>query len=214
MLEGNLEALKVLKSRVEPAVRKRLLARGASKDEADEVLSAVWASSIVGRDAGAGSLFAAYKGLSSPTTWLATVALNRWLDRKRREAVHDRWVREEQRTRGSSPSDNQPAPDLTLLRLLKDSLDRAFGQCDGESLVLLRLVHAHGLSQRALASTWGLPEYALSRRLTRTMKQISKATMDHIRQTDPWLDLRWEDFLELCQQLSDDANANSTGLHV
>jgi RNA polymerase sigma factor (sigma-70 family) len=214
VFEGRLDALDSLKRRVESTIYNRLLARGATDYEADEVLSAVWASAIPGMRDGRQSLFAAYKGQSSPTTWLYAVTLNRWLDRKRKDLIHARWASAEQYEKKNSPGDDNPVSDDTLLTLLRDSLKTAFRQCDAESLVLLRLVHVHGLSQRALASTWNLPEYSLSRRLTKTMKQIRETTLGHISKTDSWLDLKWEDFLQLCQQFSDDMDANSPSANV
>ena len=214
VIEGQVEALASFRSRVEPSLRKRLLARGASEDEADDILCAVWSRCVPGLGGGGESLLAAYDGRSSPTTWLATVAVNRWLDRKRKETVHARWVKKEQDLGNTLPAHGETAPDGPLLALLKDALERAFQQCDAEALVLLRLVHVHGLSQRDLAAVWGCREYTISRHLGKAVKGISKATLAHIRQTDSHLELKWEDFLALCEHFSQKADANSTDVNV
>ena len=204
---GGAEAFVLLRSRLEPYLRLRLLARGASEDEAVEAASILWTRSVPGMRAGGKSLLAAYGGQSSPRTWLSAVVLNLWLDRKRKESVHARWVTEERQTHASFPTQNQPFPEIALVNLLKDSLEAAFQKCDAESLVLLRLAYLHGVSQRDLALAWGMPEYTLSRRLAKTMKMIAEDTQAHLRRSDPWLELKWEDFLELCETFSDVAGA-------
>jgi len=212
VLDGRADALEALKNQVDPITRPRLLIRGASEDEVNEVLAAIWASVIP--DNTGKSLLTTFKGRGNLAAWFSTVAWHRWLDWKRKDQVRARWVQAEQSNEDLSGAAEPFIAETVILALLQHSLKRAFEQCDAESLVLLRLVHLHGLSQRQLAAIWGMPEYALSRRLRRAMDQISRATLEEIRQTDPWLDLKWEDFLELCGHFSSEAVANLPALNV
>jgi DNA-directed RNA polymerase specialized sigma24 family protein len=135
---------------------------------------------------------------------LATVATNRWLDYKRRQA---RFVAEPADMLGTKDPAMLPGPDpagafareTTLVRLLGESLQTAFEQASPEGLVLLRLVYVHGLSQREVGRMLGWSESKLSRFLTAAMKQIEQDTLRELRARDRWLELTWQDFVELCQ---------------
>ncbi|MEI8289304.1 MAG: sigma-70 family RNA polymerase sigma factor [Verrucomicrobiota bacterium] len=213
-LAGEISAFAPLKKLLEPLIKGKLSAAGALPDEAEAVLEEIWNDCLISKSGEKPTLLARFRDdqQAKLSTWLSVVALNRWLNLKRRQGVHQRWLEREKVTH---PADQSPlVTDHALADILREAIQSAFDQCDAEALVLLRLVFLHGLSQRELAATWKLSESALSRRLDRTMKQISEATIGHIRQTDPWLELRWEDFLELCQEISGDADANSSTTSV
>lgn len=42
----------------------------------------------------------------------------------------------------------------------------------------------------------------ISRDVQRAGQRIADATLGYIKATDPWLELRWEDFIELCGSAS------------
>ena len=213
-LGGEVAAFAPLKKLVDPAVRGRLLAAGASQVEVEVVLEEIWNNCLVTESSANPPLLARFKPdqKAKLSTWLGVVAMNRWVNLKRRQVVHQRWLVKE---KVNSPAEQHPVvKDHALANLLREAIQAAFDRCDAEALVLLRLVFLHGLSQRELAATWELSESAMSRRLDRAMKQISEAIIGHIRQNDPWLELKWEDFLEVCQEFSDDADANSYNVSV
>jgi len=44
---------------------------------------------------------------------------------------------------------------------------------------------------------WG--EWKVSRVLSEALEQIEKETMRSIKERDPWLELTWQDFVDLCR---------------
>ena len=65
--------------------------------------------------------------------------------------------------------------------------------------MLLQLKHCDGLRGAELGKMFGCDESVISRRLDKAQERIAAMTLWKIRQTDPWLELKWTDFLELCR---------------
>jgi predicted DNA-binding protein (UPF0251 family) len=63
---------------------------------------------------------------------------------------------------------------------------------------MLKLVHLHDLSQREISRMWGWHESKVSRTLDGARQSVSKIILLELKKVDPWLELRWEDFVELC----------------
>ena len=78
----------------------------------------------------------------------------------------------------------------------------AFRECDAEDFVLVQLAHANGVRGRELARMFSCSEAKISRDLERARHKLAVATMDGVRAQDPWLELQWEDFVELCRVVS------------
>jgi hypothetical protein len=85
---------------------------------------------------------------------------------------------------------------------MRGAVETAFQKCDAEDFVLVQLAHANGLLGRELAVMYSCSEAKISRDLERARRSISAATLDYVREQDPWLELQWEDFLELCSVVS------------
>jgi hypothetical protein len=66
-------------------------------------------------------------------------------------------------------------------------------------MLMLRLVYLNTLTQREVGRMWGWHESKVSRCLTQAMTDIQATTLSEIKRRDPWLDLAWEDFVELCE---------------
>jgi len=64
---------------------------------------------------------------------------------------------------------------------------------------MLRLVYLHDVTQREVGRMWGWHESKVSRCLAQAMAEIEARTQERIRETDPWMELTWEDFLDLCE---------------
>ncbi len=177
-----------------------LRARGANHTEAEDVLADLW-SDCLGH-AGRPSLLEKFSGRTPLFNWLATVATHRWVDARRRQA---RLVPVEPEISESldcvcgPDSTRLVERDETLARLLRESLRSAFSRCPPQALVLLRLVHMHGLSQREVGRMLGWGESKLSRYLTGAMSLLERDTLQEVRRRDPWLQLTWQDFVDLCQ---------------
>jgi predicted DNA-binding protein (UPF0251 family) len=90
-------------------------------------------------------------------------------------------------------------PDSSIIDILGPALRQAFAACDVEELVLLQLVHMHGVTQREIASLWKWHESRVSRHINRTEEKIAELTLRAVKETDPYLELGWQDFVELCR---------------
>ena len=91
----------------------------------------------------------------------------------------------------------------SLLKLLRAAIRNAFAKRDSESVLMLKLVHVHQLTQREVARMWGWHESKVSRALEVARASIARDILLELKRADPWLELRWEDFLELCSGSAD-----------
>jgi len=132
------------------------------------------------------------------------VATNRFIDLKRQQQRRPQVTPTREDGESTSFLARLPSPppaenESGLVDLLRSCLQRAFSACGAEGLLMLRLVYLHGLSQRELARMWCCHESTISRVLSQAMDDIEKNTMQALKQNDTGLDLRWDDFVELCQ---------------
>lgn len=202
-LQGEEAALAGLRERHNHSLVSILRARGASATEAEELLADLWGD-CVSRDDERPSLLEKYSGKCSLHAWLATVATRRWIDLKRRQARRGELQIKDRDGEEIDPFERLPAApsmsaDDSLVTLLRDSLQAAFASCPKSDILMLRLVYVHGLSQRELMRMWGWSESKVSRRLSQALGQLEIKTMEHLRQRDAWLELTWQDFVDLCE---------------
>jgi RNA polymerase sigma factor (sigma-70 family) len=200
---GDSKALAELRERHHGPLMNILLARGASPTEAEDLLADLWADCVPG-DAERPSLLEKFSGKCTLQGWLATVATNRWIDLKRKqtrraEITHGGPGREEQDAFEDLPAATAALREETLVGLLRDSLQAAFAKCSPEAMVLLRLVYLHELSQREIVRMLGWHESKVSRFLARAMLEIETHTLNELHQRDRWLELSWQDFVDLCE---------------
>lgn len=202
VLEGTDEAVREMTERHRRPIEAFLFRCGATPAEAEEVAQQLWVDCLLGRRNGT-PLLTKYVGRAALEAWLKTVALNSFLDRKRREK---KTVSLDDNLEGgewtaSAVASDQPGAmmvaDAPLARLMKEALKKAFGHRKGWEVVMLQLHHLHGLTQRDLASMWGWHEAKVSRAMTKAMRNIADDTMEEVKRADPWLDLEWRDFVEL-----------------
>jgi RNA polymerase sigma factor (sigma-70 family) len=201
-LGGDAAALGGLRERCHGTLRAILQARGATPTEAEDILADVWGDCVSDTDQKP-SLLGKYSGKCALQSWLATVATNRWHDKKRKDSRMSELTPPE-----SDPSREPVAADDVeksipsedaIVALLRDALKAAFAACSPENKVCLRLVYLHGLSQREVSRMLGWIESKVSRALSSAMDQIASDTLSEIKRRDPWLKITWEDILELCQ---------------
>jgi RNA polymerase sigma factor (sigma-70 family) len=200
---GDPDALAELRTKCHASLVNILLARGASQTEAEDLVTDLWSDCVPG-NADRPSLLEKFSGKCTLQGWLATVATNRWIDLRRRLVRH---VELNAGVPGSNPVDalgRLPAApawtkEETLVGLLRDSLQAAFALCPPDAMVLLRLVYLHELSQREVMRMLEWSESKVSRFLSRAMEQIETHTLAEIKRRDPWLELSWQDFVDLCE---------------
>lgn len=201
--QGDAEALTRLREENHSVLLNILLSRGANRTEADDLLADLWADCVPGAN-DQPSLLEKFSGSCSLRSWLATVLTRRWIDLKRKHARRPE-VSHESRDGDSRddvfqqlPAPGSPESESVLVELLQESLKAAFAQCRAEPMVLLRLRYLHGISQRELAHMLGCHETKISRTLSGAMEEIEKATLREINRRDPWLQLEWQDLLDMC----------------
>jgi DNA-directed RNA polymerase specialized sigma24 family protein len=132
-------------------------------------------------------------------SWLATVLVHRWLDWVRRESRLQPLLADRFRDRHLACSEPQNYSDTE--DLLRQALQFAFDRCDAEALVMLQLVHLHGISQRQLAAAWRVSEFKISRLLSKAARGIRDDTLAQLRRCDPLLALGWNDVVDLCSRI-------------
>jgi RNA polymerase sigma factor (sigma-70 family) len=202
-LKGDTTALAQLRELHHQSLVNILRARGATMNETQELLADLWGDCVPADDDRA-TLLEKFSGKCSLQSWLATVATRRWIDLKRKQT---------RRGESSLPVDEEArnqllerlpaAADLiredALVELLRDCLQAAFAACPPPDMLMLRLVYVHGLTQRELVRMWHWSEFNLSRKLSKAMQLIQQSTLENLKKKDPWLNLTWQDFLDLCQ---------------
>jgi DNA-directed RNA polymerase specialized sigma24 family protein len=210
-MEGKVSAISLLQKQFGGATIGYLINAGALQPEAAEVVGSLWAD-ILTSSVDRAPRLSRYDGSCALQTWLNTVALNKLLTRKRGE---ERWNRLIPTRVGSTPEnergERENAPtwladpetsepdDAPLLEIMRLAVEAAFLSCEPEDFVLLQLAHRDNLRGTELAVMFKCDASVISRRLQKAEEHIAATTLLQVRRTDPWLELRWEDFLELCR---------------
>lgn len=206
-LEGDALAIRRLEDSHGKVIAGYLRHAGANEDEAAELTSRLWAD-VLGPRPDRAPRLATYAGNSSLLTWLKAVGLNNLVQLKRRRVrtldIDPRAPEDIETTGSVKPSAAEmPDPDAApLLEIMRGAVETAFRQCDPEAFVLVQLAHANGLLGREIALMYGCAESTISRRLEEARQSIADATLAYVRQRDPWLELKWADFLDLCRVVS------------
>ena len=205
VLSGEPAAASELRSRYNGKLVGVLRARGANQTEAEDLVADLWTDCFAPRG-NRSTLLTKYQGRCALESWLLTVATNRLVDLKRRQSF-----RVDVPPSPDSPEDffdRRPHPEKVtsekpLLNLLREAIQRAFARQDEDAVLMLKLVHVHQLSQREISRMWGWHESKVSRTLDTTRQSVAKIILLELKKVDPWLELRWEDFVELCASSSD-----------
>jgi len=205
VLSGEPAAASELRSRYNGKLVGVLRARGANQTEAEDLVADLWTDCFAPRG-NRPTLLTKYQGRCALESWLLTVATNRLVDLKRRQSF-----RVDVPPSPDSPEDffdRRPHPEKVtsekpLLNLLREAIQRAFARQDEDAVLMLKLVHVHQLSQREISRMWGWHESKVSRTLDTTRQSVAKIILLELKKVDPWLELRWEDFVELCASSSD-----------
>jgi DNA-directed RNA polymerase specialized sigma24 family protein len=209
-LEGEPLAIRQLEQNHRVNLVSYLIHAGATAEEARELADELWADCLADR-AGRPPRLATYAGNSPLQTWLKAVVLNNLVQLKRRQnrvrqvpmddgplddAIHA------DDPHAPSSSGARPSAEAPLLEIMHRAVEAAFRECDPEDFVLVQLAHTNGLLGRELARMFSCSEAKICRDLERARHKIAAATMGCVRAQDPWLELQWEDFVELCRVVS------------
>jgi RNA polymerase sigma factor (sigma-70 family) len=200
VLAGDPAAAGELRTRYNGKLVGVLRARGATPTEAEDLVADLWTDCFAPRG-DRQTLLTKYQGRCALESWLLTVATNRLVDLKRRQSF-----RVDVPPSPDSPEDffdRRPQPEKItsekpLVNLLRAAIKQAFAKQDEDAILMLKLVHLHQLSQREISRMWGWHESKVSRTLETTRQSVAKIILLELKKVDPWLELRWEDFVELC----------------
>ena len=198
-IEHDESALAQLRSNYGGPVAAYLGKAGATGAEARETADSLWADLLLPRPDGTVRL-QRYDGSCALLTWLNTVAFNALLTRKRIDGRREKRFLSRDAGGHAEAADEENEPvEFPLLALLREAVEFAFAECPAEDFVLLQLEHCDQLERGELARMFGCSKATVSRMLSSARTGVSEATMNFLRQRDPWLELKWEDFLELCR---------------
>jgi len=206
-LEGDESAVRALVDEYAADLKDFLKGSGATVAETHEVVDSLWADGLVGHP-GRTPPFQRYSGQASLRTWMKTVALNKLLDFKRSSERRKRILvpapapdadgEEKPIENMAAPGGDVDATEAPLLKLIRDAVEVGFQTCEAEQFVLLQLYFREGLFQDELARMWKCHMSTISRSIEEARKDVREATLRYIQSVDPWLELQWEDFVEMC----------------
>lgn len=175
-----------------------LLKAGAQPVEAGETVATLWGDLLSPAATGRIRL-GRYDGSCALLTWLNTVAMNALLTRKRIDGRRERRFISRDAGDHEDSVEEVAATEAPLIQLIREAVEFAFRNCPAENYVLLQLEYLDQLERDELARMFGCSKATISRMLNAARLSIAESTMDYLRQRDPWLELRWEDFLDLCR---------------
>jgi RNA polymerase sigma factor (sigma-70 family) len=201
VLDGDENAARALRARYDAQLMATLCKRGASRTEAEDLLADLWADCF---GSSGKPILQKYQGRCPLSAWLNTVATNRLIDFKRREAFRRELLRDESgnnQTNDFEGIGDFPArqPDSALVGLLRRPVVNAFAAESLEMLLMIRLVHIYEVTQREIGRIWNWHESKVSRALESARVRIRTAVLAELCRADPWLTLEWGDFLELAR---------------
>ncbi len=205
-LEGKSSALEHLQATFRQPLLAFLQSAGAQPQEAEEIVAELWSDAVSVRN-GTGPKLARYNGTCALKTFFNTITLNVLITRRRREKRWSNLVTpeiDEQATEAKAPASRGAAApvEAPLLDLMREAIQAAFMACPAEDFVLLQLAHLDGLRVVELAKIFDSSNASISRNLASAGRGVAEATLQYIKATDPWLELQWDDFLELCRSAS------------
>ena len=67
--------------------------------------------------------------------------------------------------------------------------------------LMLHLVFIESIQQREVAMMWNTSNTTVTRIFQASMNQVKRKTMHALKVREPWLDLQWEDFLQIAAMI-------------
>jgi DNA-directed RNA polymerase specialized sigma24 family protein len=196
-VEGDEQAIQQLQEMYQTPLVNYLVHVGASAAEARAVVNDLWGDCIAPRR-DRKSRLATYAGNAPLQAWLKTVAFNNYVHTKRKPEPTEELGPDGPEMELPSPH----PPEQPVLDIILTAIQAAFRECDPEEFLLLQLAHANGLRGRELARLFVCSEAKISRTLDGARNKIKVSILRHVKERDEWLEIQWEDFVELCRIVS------------
>jgi len=176
-----------------------------TRSEVEECVGDLWSDCFGGTNTKP-ALLTRFTGDGPLRAWLITVGLHRLIDLARRKRFR-REVSADEKTSSPNSIDKIPAgnglsADADLVSLLRTSFKKAFARSNRQQLLLLCLVHLHGIKQKELADIYGCNESTISRWLDGTRKQIYDDTLRGVEALDAAIGLDWREIVQLCETIN------------
>ncbi len=208
-VEGKTSALTHLQATYRDPLVAFLQSSGALPHEAQEIVTELWSDCIAPRN-GTVPKLARYNGTCALRTFLNTITLNTLLTQRRQakrwsNVLADEETGEDLSERvpsAAARAEDSVSTEAPLLKIMREAIQAAFMACPPEDFVLLQLAHMDDLHLLELARMFNRPKSTISRDVHRAGEEIAAATLHYINVADPWLDLKWEDFIQLCGSAS------------
>ena len=197
-LENDASALAQLPALYAGPVTAYLITRGASSVEASESVDLLWGDLVTPATTGRTPL-SRYNGKCALLTYVNLVALSKLYDRKKVGGRHDRRFPSSEVVTFSEPAGECEARDYPLIELIREAVVFGFEKCAAEDFVLVQLQYYDDLRRGDLARMFQCSEATIHRKLETARGAVRNGALGYVRERDPWLELRWEDFIELCQ---------------
>ena len=152
------------------------------------------------------SLLTKYGGRCALESWLITVATNRFIGLRRRDRLRQHSIGHSSNHSANNLYDLPAAPssdsETAVTELLLHCIRKAFSESPAETLLMLKLVHIYDITQREIAQMWQCHESTVCRTLNLARRDIKTRVLAEAKNTDPWLRVRWDDFVQLCAGLT------------
>ncbi|MEO7098972.1 MAG: hypothetical protein ABI162_06390 [Luteolibacter sp.] len=137
-------------------------------------------------------------------SWLRTVARYRFYNLMRSPALKKRTGSE---TALEDAVDENDAfaedSELAAVEALRGAVayaNHVVGQASPTGIVLLRLIHLHGIPGTVLASLWGKHAAQVTRRVSDTMEAFRAEVLGALHAWDPLFAMSWADCAALCRK--------------
>ncbi|SRR5581483_482831 len=199
-LAGNSRAIGVLHEKYHGALGAFLSRMGAGAEEVNELITTLWTDCIQPHGKNR-PLFFKYRGQCALGYWLKAVVLNRIIDKRREDGHYVPLPDDEEEGKPIGITMPERTNDPPLLDLMRRALNYAIDRSPSEHFVMLQLVHYGNLTQSEVGRMWKMDESKISRILHQTQQALETDILTFIKQEEPFLDLTWDDFVQLCDSV-------------
>lgn len=137
-------------------------------------------------------------------SWLRTVARYRFYNLMRSPALKKRMNADTALDEAADESDAfVEDSELAAVEALRGAVayaNRVVGEGSPTGIVLLRLIHLHGINGSVLASLWGKHAAQVTRRVSDTMEKFRDEVLAALHAWDPMFAMSWADCATLCRK--------------
>ena len=137
-------------------------------------------------------------------SWLRTVARYRFYNLMRSPALkkrsHADTALDEAADDGDAFAEDSELAAVEALRGAVAYANRVVGEASPTGIVLLRLIHLHGIPGAVLASLWGKHAAQVTRRVSDTMEKFRDEVLASLHAWDPLFAMSWADCAALCRK--------------